>query len=47
MINEVGMEMVGRQEGMEEKCFLKGNPAPACLKGGLCHPFQANNKSGL
>lgn len=41
---EVGVETVGRQEGMEEKYFLKGNHASACLEGGFCLPFQANKK---
>lgn len=45
-INVGQMEMVGRGEGMKEKCFLKGNPAPACLQGDPCHPFQANSESG-
>lgn len=43
---EVGVETVGRQEGMEEKYFLKGNHASACLEGGLCLPFQANIEAG-
>lgn len=44
-INVGRREMVGRGEGMKEKCFLKGNPAPACLQGDPCHPFQANCES--
>lgn len=43
VICEVSLEMEGR---MEEECFLKGNPAPACLKGGLCHRLQADNEAG-